>query len=157
MNRINVLGIGSPYGDDQAGWKVVDLLKQNIVIPPNISPYVLIECHDRPGIRLIELMSKTDTVFLIDAIKTNKPLGTIHRFKKEDILEPKNQFSSHHIGVLQALQIAEALNLLPNKILFYGIEIDTIILEPHLSPAVILAVAQLAAQLKIEIEALFVN
>ena len=152
MNRIKVLGIGSPFGDDQAGWKVIESLKQQIALPSHSAQYVMIESHDRPGIRLVELMCKADTVFLIDAIQSNKEIGTIHQLKKNDIVESENQFSTHGIGVLQALRLGCALNALPKNILFYGIEIDTIVLDSTLSPQVQIAVENLAAQLKNEIE-----
>ncbi|HHF0525829.1 TPA: hydrogenase maturation protease [Legionella anisa] len=90
-------------------------------------------------------------VFLIDAIKSNKEIGTIRQFKKDEIIAPENQFSTHGIGVLQALQLANALNVLPNNIIFYGIEIDVIVLDSTLSPCVQNAVEQLAAQLKNEL------
>nr|WP_255666671.1 MULTISPECIES: hydrogenase maturation protease [unclassified Legionella] len=148
---IKVLGIGSPFGDDQAGWKVIEILKQQIVLPSKVAPYVMIESHDRPGIRLLELINNAHTVFLIDAIKSNNVIGTIHRFNKDDILEPANQFSTHGIGVWQALQLASALNTLPNNIILYGIEIDAIVLDSTLSPCVQSAVEQLAGQLKKEL------
>lgn len=56
MSVIKVLGIGSPFGDDQAGWKVAEALKQQLSVCPSISAYVHIESIDRPGIRLIELI-----------------------------------------------------------------------------------------------------
>jgi len=152
MKQIKVLGLGSPFGDDQAGWKVIDSLKQQIVIPPHLAQYVMIESHDRPGIRLIELIDKADRVFLIDAIKSNKGIGTIHQFEKNDIFELREQFSTHSIGVLQALQLASALNTLPNSLRFYGIEIETVTLGSTLSPGVEIAVEELARQLKSEIE-----
>ncbi|KTD73750.1 hydrogenase maturation protease [Legionella tucsonensis] len=151
MNLIKVLGIGSPFGDDQAGWKVIEILKQQIVLPSRITQYVMIESHDRPGIRLVELINNAHTVFLIDAIKSNKGIGTIHQFKKDEITDPENQFSTHGIGVLQALQLASALNVLPNNIIFYGIEIDVIALDSSLSPCVQSAVEKLATQLKKEL------
>ncbi|KTD13686.1 hydrogenase expression/formation protein [Legionella gratiana] len=151
MKLIKVLGIGSPFGDDQAGWKVIEILKQQIALPSEIASYVIIESHDRPGARLIELINNANTVFLIDAIKSNKEIGTIHQFNKEEIIAPENQFSTHGIGVLQALQLANALNALPNNIIFYGIEIDVIVLDSTLSPYVQSAVEKLAAQLKKEL------
>ncbi|OEH47200.1 hypothetical protein lpari_01800 [Legionella parisiensis] len=148
MNLIKILGIGSPFGDDQAGWKVIETLKQQIVLPSEIIQHVMIESYDRPGIRLLELINDAHTVFLIDAIKSNKGIGTIHQFKKDDIIAPGNQFSTHDLGVLQALQLASALNTLPNNIIFYGIEIDVIVMDSTLSPCVQSAVEKLAAQLK---------
>jgi hydrogenase maturation protease len=151
VNLIKVLGIGSPFGDDQVGWKVADALKQQISMHANIAPFVIIENHDRPGGRLIELMSEASTVFIIDAIKSNSEIGTIHRFKNNDIFELENRLSTHNMGVSQALQLGKALNALPNNIILYGIEIDIIVLETTLSQQVESAIEQVAVQLKNEI------
>lgn len=123
---IKVLGIGSPFGNDQVGWMVVERLKQQLSLYPEIMPFLILESHDRPGVRLIELLAGFDTVFIIDAVKSGCPVGTIHHFQKEDILEPKNQFSTHGISVPQALQLACVLGELPKNLIFYGIEIDEI-------------------------------
>lgn len=149
--RIKVLGIGSPFGDDQAGWKVAEGLTQHLVQDSDVLPFVCIESHDRPGIRLIELMKGFNTVFIIDAIKSGREVGTIHQFQKENIEEVENKFSTHNISILQALQLASALNELPENIQFYGIEIDSIVLESVFSPPVEQAIKNLVFQLKIEI------
>lgn len=154
MNLIKVIGVGSPFGDDQAGWKVIDRLKQQIVLPSHLSQSVKIESYDRPGVRLIEYIKDTDTLFLIDAIKSNQDIGSIHRFSKKDILESKDPFSTHHLGVLEALQLGLALNDLPNNVYFYGIEIDMVLIDSTLSQLVHIAVETLALQLKHEIECL---
>jgi hydrogenase maturation protease len=151
MNLIKVLGIGSPFGDDQIGWKVADALKQQISIEASIAPFVLIESHDRPGVRLIELMSGVSTVFIIDAIKSNSEIGTVHRFKNNDIFELENRLSTHHMGVSEALQLGSALNSLPDNIILYGVEIDSTVPRAALSQRVERAIEQLVVQLKNEI------
>ncbi|WP_115707841.1 hydrogenase maturation protease [Legionella sainthelensi] len=151
MRVIKVLGIGSPFGDDQAGWEVAKALKQQLSVCASISACVHIESIDRPGIRLIELIKKSDTVFLIDAVRSGGTLGTIHQFTKEDIVGSVPKFSTHNLDILQALQIASALNELPSHLLFYGIEINTITLDTILSEQVKSAIVKLAIQLKTEI------
>lgn len=151
MNFIKVLGIGSPFGDDQVGWKVAEALKQQISMHANMSQYVIIESHDRPGVRLIELMSGASTVFIIDAVKSSSEIGTIHRFKNNEILESENRLSTHDMGVAQALQLGSALNALPDNIILYGIEIDTIVFGSTLSQRVESAIEQVVVQLKNEI------
>ncbi|ARB93718.1 hydrogenase maturation protease [Legionella longbeachae] len=151
MSFIKVLGIGSPFGDDQAGWEVAEALKRQLAACTAISAHVHIERIDHPGIRLVELLRTSDTVFLIDAVRSNSTLGTIHQFTNEDIVDSAPKFSTHNIGVLQALQIASALNELPNHLLFYGIEINTITLDTILSEEVKSAIARLTIQLKNEI------
>lgn len=151
MNMIKVLGIGSPFGDDQAGWKVADGLQHHLSQHTDILPFVCIESHDRPGARLIELMKGFHTVFIIDAIKSGREIGTIHKFQEENIWEVESRLSTHNGNILQTLQLASALNELPDHIQFYGIEIDDIILESILSQPIKNAIKDLVLQLSIEI------
>lgn len=151
MNPIKVLGIGSPFGDDQVGWNVAEALKQHLSVYSDISTYVHIETIDRPGIRLIELIRTFNTVFLIDAVKSSSALGTIHQFTKEDIIDCAPRLSTHNISILQALHMANALNELPHQLLFYGVEINTVTLDATLSEHVESAVATLSVRLKDEI------
>ncbi|KTC80305.1 hydrogenase maturation protease [Legionella cherrii] len=147
MKVIKVLGIGSPFGDDQAGWKVANALKHQLSKHPHLAPFLLIENHDRPGVRLIELMSGFNTVFIIDAVKSGSAIGSIHRFKNESILDSENRFSTHGISILQTLHLARALDELPADLLFYGIEIDAITLDETLSPQIEKAIAEVTRRL----------
>ena len=147
MKRIKVLGIGSPFGDDQAGWSVATELSRQLANHSHIAPYVLIECHDRPGVRLIELISGFDTIFIIDAVKSGSEIGTVHRFQKDALLDSGQRFSTHGISILQALQLASVLNELPENLLFYGIEINAITLDDTLSPPVVRAIAEVTHHL----------
>lgn len=151
MTLVKVLGIGSPFGEDQVGWRVAEALKTYLSIYANIYQHVIIESHDRPGVSLIELMSGANTVFIIDAVKSNSQAGTIHRFENTEIFESDNSFSTHDLGVFQALQLGSALHALPENIIVYGIEIDTIELGANLSQRVVCAIEQLGIQLKNEI------
>ncbi|QBR84804.1 hydrogenase maturation protease [Legionella israelensis] len=123
MNDIRVLGIGSPFGDDQVGWHVVNLLKQQI--GPD-SGQLLITACDRPGTRILELMRSADKVFLIDAVMTGAPAGTLHYLKNEEIISFTNGLSTHGIGIIDAIEIGKALNELPKQIILYGIEIENV-------------------------------
>ena len=151
MKLIKILGIGSPFGDDQAGWRVVELLKDHVFMQPNIYEYVEMACCDRPGTRLIELMYNTNRVFLIDAVKSGNTIGLIHRLKNDEIQELNCLMSTHHVGVAEALQLGRALNELPENIILYGIEIDNIELHSTISEAVEQAIKQVALLLKNEI------
>lgn len=142
-----VLGIGSPFGDDQLGWIVADALKQELLMRDHNIPSLIIESHDRPGMRLIELMSGASTVFLIDAVQSGREIGTIHHFSNKDISQLENSLSTHGIGVIQALQVGSALNDLPDNIIFYGIEIDKIVLDSTLSHSVDRSVKKVVIQL----------
>ncbi|AMP88969.1 hydrogenase maturation protease [Legionella pneumophila] len=152
MNLIKVLGIGSPFGDDQVGWLVADRLKTELSKEHYASKTLSIECHDRPGLRLLELMNPAKVVFLIDAVKSGCAPGTIHRLKNNEIFAFQNRLSTHEMGVAEALQIGQSLNDLPEHVILYGIEIDSIAFNATLSKSVEKAVKTVVIQLKKEIE-----
>lgn len=57
MKGIRILGVGSPMGDDQAGWLLVDALSRSSL---RSQPGVKIEKLDRPGVSLIPLLANSD-------------------------------------------------------------------------------------------------
>lgn len=151
MNFIKVIGVGSPFGEDQAGWMVAERLKNQIFTQTCLKKYVNVEWHDRPGIRLIELMHETKNIFLIDAVKSGNKLGTIHRLKNSEIHEFKSLFSTHHVGIPQTLQLASVLNVMPDNIILYGIEIDNIEFHSTLSESVEVAINEVVVKINKEI------
>lgn len=147
MSLIHVIGIGSPFGEDTLGWKVIDELQMHRhLIKWNTSDLQLIK-SDRPGIRLLELMQDTQHVFLVDAAKTGSPIGTIHCLKNKEINAYEDNLSTHDIGISQTLKIGEALNELPQSITLYVIEIGHHDLHYPLSASVQLGIQKLTAQL----------
>lgn len=133
MSKLHVLGIGSPFGDDQVGWEVIKLLQQRPTLNHFTREQLHIACCDRPGMHLIELMRTADTVFLIDAVKTGASPGTLHRFKNEEIESISSALSTHGLGIAEAMKLATTLNILPQKVILYGVEIDDVQMQFALS------------------------
>jgi hydrogenase maturation protease len=125
MSTIKVLGIGSPFGDDQVGWKAIEILRQRDTFQRYIPRFLHMESYDRPGVRLLELMQGAKIIFLIDAVVTGNAIGTLYRFQNKEIEELKCLLSTHDIGVAQTLQLGRVLDQLPDNIIFYGIEINS--------------------------------
>lgn len=138
MSRVRILGIGSPAGDDQAGWLVVDVLQAAGLED------VEIDKLDRPGASLIPLLADVSHLILIDAMRSDGQAGDIRRFDQEDWPAYGQGLSSHGVGVLDALLLARELDALPARIELYGIEIDTPIQNESVSAPVRDAVRQLA-------------
>ena len=143
MNELRVLGIGSPFGDDQLGWEVVKLLQKSIDLNQFTSDQVQLSCCDRPGMYLLALMRDANTVFLIDAIKAGAACGTLHRFKNQEIEAMSNPLSSHTLGVAEAMKMGRALDDLPPNVILYGIEIGEINYQSSLSEPIINACTHL--------------
>ena len=151
MSELRVLGIGSPFGDDQLGWEVVKLLEQCIDLNQFTSDQLQLICCDRPGMYLLELMKDANTVFLIDAIKTGAACGTLHRFKNQEIEAISNPLSSHTLGITEAMKMGRALDELPPNVILYGIEIGDIHYQSSLSEPTIKAIKVLSKQIQNDI------
>ncbi|MDP2028179.1 MAG: hydrogenase maturation protease [Thiobacillus sp.] len=119
MIAVRILGIGSPSGDDQAGWLTVDALLAADVQSTGID----IQKLDRPGAHLISLMDDAAWVILIDAMQSHEPTGHIRHFGVDDWPAYHHGLSSHGLGVLDALALARELGSLPARLDLYGIEI----------------------------------
>lgn len=120
MNRVRILGIGSPSGDDQAGWLTVDALLAGGV---KAGDELVIEKLDRPGAGLIPLLDNASWVILVDAMQSGGQPGWIQRYGVNDWPAYCQGLSSHGFGVLNALSLARELGSLPPRLDLYGIEI----------------------------------
>lgn len=151
MMVLRVLGVGSPFGDDQLGWEVIKLLQQKPSLHRYLPEELQLRYYDRPGLYLFELMQDTHAVFLIDAIKTGADIGTIHCFKNKAIEHLGKTLSTHNIGIAEAMSLGSELNLLPEDVILYGLEIDEVQCDAHLSPAIIEAINTLSIQIEHDI------
>lgn len=151
MSKLDVLGIGSPFGDDQLGWEVVKLLQQNPALYCFSSDQLHITCCDRPGMHLLELMKPAQTVVLIDAIKTGATIGTVHRFQNEEIEDVGDPLSTHALGIAAAMKMGATLQVLPPKVVLYGIEIGDVQFQFALSKSIKKAVKAVSIHVEREI------
>jgi hydrogenase maturation protease len=119
MSTVRVLGIGSPSGDDQAGWLTVDIL-----LAAGLDEIDVVKL-DRPGANLIPLLENAHRVILIDAMQGHGPAGEIQRFDQKDWPNYCHGLSSHGFGVVDALMLARELGGLPPRLDLYGIEIGS--------------------------------
>jgi len=124
MNSIHVLGVGSPFGDDQLGWKAIDILSKDISLQPHIPHILQLKKLDRPGLSLLSDLQDAWAVILVDAIVNDGEIGKIYRLCKQEIILTKNLISTHNISIAETLQLGNELNMLPEKIILYGMEID---------------------------------
>lgn len=142
--RVRVIGIGSPSGDDQAGWRVIDALATRAIAGPD---EIFLEKLDRPGAGLIDRFAGADCVVLVDAMCSGATPGDIHNLSRTDWAAYRGGLSSHGFGVFDTLALAQALLALPPRLEVYGIEIASS--EPGARPgaAVCSAVERLADRL----------
>ena len=148
MSGVRILGIGSPSGDDQAGWLVVDVLLASGLLGGR---EVIVEKLDRPGANLIRLLENASRVILVDALQSNGEVGEIRRFDREDWPGYCHGLSSHGFGVIDALSLAQALGSLPPRLDLYGIEIGPVVPGDEPGDSIQAAARQLAKLIAAEL------
>ncbi len=150
VNPILLAGIGNDYrSDDGAGLEVARKIRamhlNDIGVLEGVSD----------GTSLIEYFTNRKEVFIIDAANSNAAGGVIHRFdalKDEVPVEMLSNFSTHSINIGQAIELAKALNQLPDSLIVFGIEGSNFDNGTELSPEVVQAVDNVVELILLEIE-----
>ena len=148
---MRILGIGSPSGDDQAGWLTVDAL---LASGMHVNGEVAIEKLDRPGANLIPRLDDAAWVILIDAMQSGSEPGRIRRFDQKDWPTYSQGLSSHGFGVLDALALARELGSLPSRLDLYGIEIGSASAGEQAGDEIQAAAQQLARRIAADLAAM---
>ncbi len=120
MNKI--ICIGSPYHQDQIGLQIGEQLKQSQHLPKNTQLILL----DRPGAALLSYWQKQDNVLIIDAFCSHSKQaawlgGDINLITKLDTRTP---LSLHGFSLRETMQLAQALQSLPQSLYFFLINIE---------------------------------
>jgi len=144
MNAL-IVGFGSYHADDQIGWMVVDQLQSLDTISSTVS-FLKIAGNAMAWLSLVEV--DTQLIF-IDAVLSEKAPGFIHHqeFTTDLPLTPSS-FSSHGLGLVESLKLAQSLNLLNKPSIFYGIEIDTVAPLGSFSQDVLKAIPEVVTQVE---------
>lgn len=156
--KVLVLGIGSPFADDQAGWLVADQLSHVESLQKLLaSGQLRIEAENRPGLDLLVwLQEDYQHVVLVDMVKTNLlETGNIYVLKAKEIIGFSGMLSSHNLGVSPSLALAEVLGIKIDNIIFYGIEGERYKPEEVMSQAMIDASTKVLSQVEAHLLKLF--
>lgn len=116
---ILVIGIGNEQrGDDAAGLLVARRLRDRGL--PGVA-VVEAQCD---ATLLIDLWAGAEKVYLVDAVVSGAPPGSLFRLDglRQDSEETHGYRSSHGLGVKAAIELARALDRLPQHLVIYGIE-----------------------------------
>jgi hydrogenase maturation protease len=144
MSSVHIFGIGSPAGDDQAGWLTVDAL---LALGIRAGDGLVIEKLDRPGSALIALLERAERVVLVDAMQGGGEIGQIRHVAAADWPRYRGGLSSHGLGVIDALLLAEELGSLPPGLELYGIEVGGATPRSRPSREIQAAAARLASMI----------
>ena len=103
---------------------------------------------------LIEIWAAADALWLIDAVSSDAPPGTISRLEAsgEDLPERFGGGSTHHFSLAEALALARALGHLPRHVVVLGVEGERFDLGEGLTAAVEAAVPEVVETVRAEVE-----
>ena len=121
-----IVAIGSTHGDDQLGWRALDIYRQRQI------PGVIAKTIASP-IHLLDILPLSDNLILLDAIDGDPPGQVIRLAWPSPSLEEKDHSSSHDLGLVEILHLAEKLELLPAKVMILGITCQKIFFGKNLS------------------------
>lgn len=134
-----VLGVGSSHGDDAAGWRVVEMLRQR----PGLSARLAIV---EPS-QLLDHLSGCRRLILVDACRAGGCPGTVVRLQWPDPrLRSQRRQSSHGLDVGDALALAETLGWLPPRVVVWSVEASRCEPVQDLTPEVRHALPELERQ-----------
>lgn len=121
-----VAGVGSPHGDDQIGWWIVEMLRRRPDLPARAVTV-------SEPLELVEYAKNCQRLVIIDGCHTGAPAGTVTRLKWPDSrIEHRHAHSTHSVGIWSALRLAESMGQLPETIEIFGIEVGKC--EPGAQP-----------------------
>ena len=135
-NRIQLIGVGSPFSDDRLGWVAAEALQCSSVVQAVEPGRMVVSILDRPGAMLLAHWQDADNVILIDAVHSGAAPGTLHCLTAAELASGGLPASSHGFGIACALELGRALGNFPGRVFLYGLEIDPAHAGPSLSPAV---------------------
>jgi hydrogenase maturation protease len=136
--RVLVIGVGNDFrGDDAVGLAVARRLQEQ-----DVDGIAVVEARGEAA-SLIDAWDGTDAVILIDAVCSGSVPGTLHRLSRRALTGSPDLFhrSSHAVSISDAIELAGAVNRLPERLIVIGIEGENFRAGPGLSPKVEAAVS----------------
>jgi hydrogenase maturation protease len=135
-----VLGIGNPLcGDDGVGARVIELLNERSrsALPPLDTRLHLVDAG-LPGWGLPSWLEGWQSVFLVDAIEMGAAPGDWRCFRPEEVklILQDQALSLHQPDLACGLALAQALDMLPEQLVLYGVQPADTTPGAGLSPSV---------------------
>lgn len=141
-----IVGLGSPHGDDQLGWVVVDRLRS---LRDDAVPAIKV----RDGAEMLAKLEAISSLLVVDASAPMGCPGVIRTFEwPSECLNGFAPTSSHGVGLVEALRLAEALGRMPRRVRIYAIEAESTAPGAAVSRAVSNAIDALVVELLRELD-----
>jgi len=133
--RCLVVGIGSPHGDDQAGWRVIDLLHESVPEHCRLS-------RAKVPHELLDELGDVRLMHVVDAFAGTREKTALRRYELGCDPEGSGQLAfasadsggadlavdhclrsgtTHHIDLISVMQLAQTLRTLPPRVVLWAI------------------------------------
>ena len=148
MSRAVVIGVGNPLrGDDAVGPLAAAELRKRA------PGHVTVLDSDGDALAMLDAWEGADTVVLVDAVRTGAPAGTVLRWElgQDPVALPERVVSSHGIGIAETLEMARALDRLPERLVVWGVEAAHFRHGARTSPGVVEAVREIVEEILREV------
>ena len=128
-----LIGLGNPQrGDDGVGVAVVRCVAERA------AGALSVEESDDPA-SLIDTWSGVERVVVVDAMKSDRPAGTVLTLDVTERPLPSDGWATggtHALGLAAAVELSRALGRLPQRLVVIGVEVDGLTAGTELTPAV---------------------
>lgn len=144
MGTVRVIGLGNlSRGDDAAGLLAARFVRELS------GGQVDVRESDAGGAALPELLEGVDCVILIDAARSGRQPGIVHRLDASADRIAREHFpcSTHDLGLADAIELARALGTLPKQVIVYAIEAGSLEAGAEVTDAVRLAAETVARRI----------
>jgi hydrogenase maturation protease len=150
--QITVLGVGNILlSDEGVGVRVVERLNRQYRFPDNVQ---LLD-GGVLGVRLMGVIGAADVLIVVDAVKNQKPPGTLCRLADEEV--PRRVLakqSMHQMDLPEVLALCGAIDKNPRTVVI-GIEPEDITtMDVELTPTIAAKVGDLMAMVLVELDRL---
>jgi hydrogenase maturation protease len=148
--RTIIIGLGNPLlGDDGAGWRIVDRLR-DLIVDSKTGPSGLngeqgspieIDYLSNGGLALMERLVGYDRAILVDALNSGHcPQGTVVTLRLEDLPDRASGHlgSAHDTSLQTAMQMGRTMGVpLPGQVTIIAVETQNVYeFSEELTPAV---------------------
>jgi hydrogenase maturation protease len=148
LPRTLVIGLGNPLrGDDGVGVRVIQQLA-SVQLPPDVE----VMDGGTQGLGIVNAFEGRQRVILVDATDMGASPGCVARFTLEQalLIGADEHLSIHAAGLRDALLLAQALDMLPDELVVFGVQPANTEWRTGLSSAVEAVLPHLVAALLAE-------
>jgi hydrogenase maturation protease len=145
-----VLGLGNILlGDEGVGVRVVERLLKQYRFPEGVR----VMDGGTLGLDLLPYLEDASRLLVVDAVQARKPPGTLVRLSgdKIPVFLDASKVSAHQEGLEDLLAVAALKGYLPEEVILWGVQIESLGVGLDLSPAVTAQVDRLMEKVLYEL------